>query len=251
MIHSSSIPDRTIKSFRKYCSVMRLSRIMANSLFFQMPIKAPKSNLVMKWNYLQQHTSNTKNWIKTEAKDRTRISRKQHLDRFNQHPIKRGTSQWDSQELQTMFKMLLSKKLLNRLVVSKPVTTIQIKEDHLRVWSILQLLALTKCRYHNPTKGLFLTKTPRVLKINHPKNQAYPSNSLQASTNSKRRSSSLVTIFWSSMSTDWWTRLRLWMMRVFCRISGRGLSRSSSPIMSGTHRTEERLKAQWQALSRD
>jgi len=195
MTHSSSTPDLTTRSFRKYCSVMRSLRIMESYRFFQMPIKDLRSNLVTKWNYLQQHTSNIKNLTKTEAKDQTRISRRRHLDRSNLHPIRRGISQWDSQEFQTS-KMQLSKRLLNRWVVSKPVTTIQIREDHLQVLSILQLQALIKCLDHNPTKGPSSIKTPRVSKTNHLRSQPYLSNSLQAINNSRRRSSLLEMTFW-------------------------------------------------------
>ena len=114
MTHSSSIPDRTTRLSKKYCSVMRLLRITGSSVFFQIKTKDLRSNLVMKWNYLQQPTSNTKSLTKTEDKDQTRISRKQLLDRFNLLPTRREKSQWASQESQTISNMLLSKRLLNK-----------------------------------------------------------------------------------------------------------------------------------------
>jgi len=253
MNHSSSILDRITRSSRKYYSRMRLLRTMVSSVYFQIRIKDPRSNLVMKWNYLQQHMSSTKSLIKIEDKDQTRISKKQLLDRFNQLPTRREKSQWAFQVFQTISIMLVNKRLHNKLVVFKLVITInQIRADHLQVWSILQLLALIRCLDHNPIRDLSSTKTLRVSRINHLKSQPYLSNSLhQANSNNKRRSWSLVMIFWSSMLIDWWIRLRSWMMRISYRSNGRGLLRSSSHIMSGTHRTEERSRAPWPALSKD
>lgn len=58
-------------------------------------------------------------------------------------------------------------------------------------------------------------------------------------------------ISWLSMLRDWWISWKSWVMKHCYKILGKDLLRNLLLIMFGTLKTEERLKDQWQAWSKD
>lgn len=249
MILSSNIRGLTIRSFRKYSSLMKLSKIMESWLIL-VKVMDQKSLWHMIWTCHRQRMNNTRKWVRIRTKAPHKTFQRMDKGRYNRHQTKREINRWDSREFLEACKTLLIKRLHSKTTAVFKTTT-QIRVDRKLAWHIQPTPVPTRFKEVNRTKDpLWIKKMDRLWRTRPQKNLSSLNTTLPTS-NSKKRCSSLVTTFWLNMLSAWWTSSRSWEMRHFFKNLGREPLKNSSRTMSGTRKTGERLRVQWQASYRD
>ena len=150
MIHSFSIQGPITKSYKKYFTVMKLSRTTVN--YHNLARLMDRRSLWhMIWTYHRLHTNNTRRWVRIRIKVQRKTFQKVEQGRFSQLQIKKGINHWVFRELLVACKTQLIKRHHSKTTADSK-TIIQIRVDRIPELQTLRPPAPTKFRAANQTR---------------------------------------------------------------------------------------------------